>query len=225
MAIVNDIKRSVSEQRDRRRRRAARALYPELGSVDMAACGRRLRVCAIAFAASPVGPASWSGRSAPLVMIAGARRCRPSCLCGLSDGGAGQADCAGCPAGGGADRRRLPVPNGIVRLRRRRACHLRLGFRLRLGFLGSRCGLGCGVTGFRRHRLRRRLIALHQIRRHAGLRSRHALGKERLAVAGQLFLGVEHVRGNDFGRIELATRRARAERKQQCKRRTDANQR
>ncbi|MGC1353850.1 MAG: hypothetical protein WA858_29355, partial [Xanthobacteraceae bacterium] len=47
--------------------RAAGALYPELGSVDMPACAGAW--LAIAFAASPVGPASWSGRSTPLAMI------------------------------------------------------------------------------------------------------------------------------------------------------------
>ena len=91
-------------------------------------------------------------------------------------------------------------------MRRRRTSNfwLGLGFRLRLGH--RFCRLYRGITVFR-GRLRRRLVTFHQIRGHAGLGAGDAVRKQRLAIALNLFLGAEHVCGQQLGRIELTTRR------------------
>ena len=51
----------------------------------------------------------------------------------------------------------------------------------------------CRLNRRGRRRLRRRLVAADQLRRHALRNTWHAVGEYRLAFAGQRFLGVEPV--------------------------------
>ena len=104
---------------------------------------------------------------------------------------------------------------------RRCARHFRLGFLLRFVFCFFRGRIGrSGVGGL----LGRRLIALDQILRHAGVRARHAVGEYWLPVAFQLALGVERIVGEQRRRIELSAGRAAREREHKRGRRTGPNQ-
>jgi hypothetical protein len=158
----------------------------------------------------------------PLCGLASGRwRRRPVGLCGLAGGRR--------PVGLGRPPlrpRRLRRPRSLRRLGRYRwgigdfRSGLRFGFRL-----FRRNGLGRRVASANGRLLRRGLIAFHQIRRYSRLRARHALREHWLAIALQLFLGAENVRGKRLGGIELPTGRASTEPEYQRKHRTGAKQR
>jgi hypothetical protein len=107
-------------------------------------------------------------------------------------------------------------------MRRWRTRNFRLGFRLRFG-LGRRCRLFCSDITVVRGLLRRRLVAFHQIRRHASLGAWDAVRKQWFAVALQLLFGAERVRGQQFRRVELTARRTASEHYHDGERRTDRN--
>jgi hypothetical protein len=121
-----------------------------------------------------------------------------------------------------SDLLRFLIPGRIVPTRRGRSFR---EFRLRLCFgfcFGLRCRSGrrpfgcrrCGRSRLRRRLgtdgglLRWRLVTLDEVRRYARLCARHAIGKHRLAVAGQFLLAAEHIRVDHFRRIKLANWRA-----------------
>jgi hypothetical protein len=136
--------------------------------------------------------------------------------------------------------RSLLIPDRVTRRSRtrrgsrRRSRNLRPRFWLRLGYsclLTRNCRLGCrrrlgrSVIVLHSGRLGRRLIALYQIRRHAGLRARHAIREQRLALALQFFLGLEYIRREDFGRVELTARRTSAEHEERRQRKAGSHNR
>jgi hypothetical protein len=71
------------------------------------------------------------------------------------------------------------------------------------------------LGGIRIALIRRRLIALDEIRRNAGRRTGDAVGEYGYALTRQLLLAVEHVGIEHFGGIELAAFGASAEDRQQ----------
>jgi hypothetical protein len=157
--------------------------------------------------------------------LAAGRRRRPI---GLSGGLRRRPGGLRWPLTRGPGRRRpVLIPSRIMRLLRRHLGDPRPGFGLWLRFLCGGGSLGRGfwaVVGERRS-LRRRLIALHQIGWDALLRARHALRKERFALAGNLLLGIEDVGRDHFGRIELAARRAGSQHQHERQRRAGPHQR
>lgn len=98
----------------------------------------------------------------------------------------------------------------------------RFGFRFWFGRFGCRrwrCrsrhrGIGIGL-------FRRRLVTLHQIRRHAGGGAGHALGEYRRALALEFLFAVEHIGTEKLGRIELAALSAAGDQKRKRKHRRD----